>query len=125
MTILETLDRLDELHLAHRDHNHGDFDYEMCNAWPEISKEMRSLLEKDVSLCCQNGNLLMEVHDLKKEIRKYREALEKINKDWFQPGPDSGVCGPCDGGQDPDFQDKHEPDCPYEIAREALGGSHG
>lgn len=50
----------------------------------------------------------------------FDKLLEADREWWFQPGPEYGVCSTCDGGQDPNYKDNHEPRCLLYIIHEAT-----
>lgn len=60
-----------------------------------------------------------EIDYLEKKVIAFEYALYQIKKQWFEPGPDKGVCGWCAmkcGGMPP----AHDPTCVLQIAYDVL-----
>jgi hypothetical protein len=99
----------------------GGFKCGWYAAW-DLLEQRTALAESDTSIKHKYRADVLEnnLGALSKKHIELLATLLAINEFWFQPGPDSGVCALCDGGQDPHFLDKHEPDCVIQLTHDTL-----
>ena len=82
-------------------------------------EELALLMRKDELLCQQNGNLLIEQHDLNAELARLRGALEEIATSTYQSAElaritartrlDESTDGSGEAGDDVDYRDLDAP----------------
>lgn len=83
-----------------------------------------------MSHCSQCGNDFKQIQDLQAKLAKRDKLIDEAvmvleamdSFGWFKPQPDSGACWGCDmGGARPiEFQNTHDPDCPFLMAHNVI-----